>query len=93
MGRLTRRSPEEKREIIHIVEQSKLSITRTLKELELSRSTFYRWCQVFQQEGESGLVYQKPRPQQFWNKIPDPVRQQVVDLALAYPDRSSRQLA
>jgi putative transposase len=93
MGRLTRRSPEEKREIIHIVEQSELSITRTLKELDVPRSTFYRWCQVFQQEGESGLVDQRPQPRQFWNHIPDPVRQQVVDLALAHPDRSSRQLA
>ena len=39
---MIRRSPEEKREIIHIVEHSQLSVTQTLKELDVPRSTFSR---------------------------------------------------
>ena len=35
------RSPEEKREIIHIVEHSALSVTQTLKELDVPRSSFF----------------------------------------------------
>ena len=33
MERLIRRTPEEKREIIHLVEHSNLSVKRTLEEL------------------------------------------------------------
>ena len=38
-----RRSFSEKREIIRIVEQSELSVNRTLSELGIKRSTFYGW--------------------------------------------------
>ena len=33
----------EKREIIHLVEHSALSVKKTLDELQVPRSTFYRW--------------------------------------------------
>jgi putative transposase len=35
---------------------------------------------------------QKPNPRQFWNRIPDPVKEQIVELALEHPEKSSRQL-
>jgi ACT domain-containing protein len=38
-----RRSVGEKMEIIRIVEDSQLSVKRTLQELGISRSTFYEW--------------------------------------------------
>jgi transposase-like protein len=40
--RMMRRSQEEKREIMHLVEQSELSMRRTLDESNVPRSTFYR---------------------------------------------------
>lgn len=55
-----RRSAAEKQEIIRLVEHSALSITHTLKELDVPRSSFYRWYQEFQQYGPDGLT---PRPQ------------------------------
>jgi hypothetical protein len=39
---MIRRSVEEKREIIHIVEHSEMSVTQTLKELDVPRSSFSR---------------------------------------------------
>jgi len=90
---LIRRSPEEKLEIIHLVEHSNLSVKQTLAELDVPRSTFYRWYGQYQEDGPDGLRDQKPNPRQFWNRIPDPVKDQVVDLALQLPDKSSRQLA
>ena len=33
----------EKREVIRLVESSDLSVRRTLRELGVSRSTFYAW--------------------------------------------------
>ena len=90
---MIRRDEAEKMEIIHLVEHSNLSIKRTLEELNVPRSTFYRWYQQYQEEGEVGLIDQRPNPGQVWNRIPPQVKQQVVDLALQHPDRSARQIA
>jgi len=90
---MIRRDEAEKLEIIHLVEHSNLSVKRTLDELNVPRSTFYRWYQQYQEEGEAGLIDQRPNPRQIWNRIPLQVKQQVVDLALQHPDRSPRQIA
>ena len=90
---MIRRTPEDKLETIHLVEHSSLSITLTLEELGVARSTFYRWYQQYQEEGPDGLRDRKPNPKQFWNRIPDEVRRKIVNLALEHPDKSSRQLA
>lgn len=92
MERLIRYTPEEKAEIIHLVEHSDLTIKQTLKELDVSRSTFYSWYRRYQEEGREGLQNKKASAKQFWNRIPDPVRQQIVDLALKYPEEAPRQL-
>jgi transposase len=80
-------------EIIHLVEHSELSIRKTLRELEVPRSTFYDWYRRYQEDGYEGLADQKPGPRQFWNKIPESVQAEIVQLALKYPEKSSRQLA
>ncbi len=90
---MMRRSQAEKIEIIHLVEHSELSISRTLDELDVPRSTFYRWYQRYQEEGLDGVADLKPRARQFWNRIPNIVRDQMVQFALKSPDKSSRQLA
>lgn len=46
-----------------------------------------------QEEGLDGVADLKPRARQFWNRIPDIVRDQVEQFALENPDKSSRQLA
>ncbi len=73
-----RRSQAEKIEIIHLVEHSELSISKTLEELDVPRSTFYRWYQRYQDEGLDGVADLKPSPRQFWNRIPDIVRDWMV---------------
>jgi len=88
-----RYSQSERMEIIQLVENSELSIRKTLQELEVPRSTFYGWYQRYQEYGYDGLADQKAGPRQFWNQIPESVQEQVVELALAHPDKSSRQLA
>jgi putative transposase len=88
-----RYSAAEKREIIHLVEHSDLSVKRTLEELNVPRSSFYRWYQQFAEDGLTGLETKPSLEKRFWNRIPDSVREQVVELALEYPDQSSRQLA
>ena len=90
---MIRRGQAEKREIIHLVEHSALSVKKTLDELQVPRSTFYRWYKQYLEEGEAGLVDHRPNPHQVWNRIPQEVKQQVVELALEHPDRSPRQIA
>ena len=90
---MIRYSPAEKLDIIRLVEESDLPVKRTLEELDVPRSTFYRWYDRYLTDGYEGLADQKPGPQQFWNRIPDAVRQQVVEVALERPDQSPRQLA
>ena len=92
MERLIRYAPEEKAEIIHLVEHSNLTIKRTLKELNVSRSTFYSWYHRYQEEGFDGLQNKKAFAKQFWNRIPDLVRQQIIELALQHPEEAPRQL-
>lgn len=92
MERLIRYTPEEKMEIIHLVEHSDLTIKQTLKELQVPRSTFYDWYRRYQELGLDGLKHKQSHTNQFWNRIPDPVRQQIVELALKFTDESPRLL-
>lgn len=83
----------EKMEIIRLVEDSPLSVTQTLKQLGIHKSTFYNWYGRYRELGESGLENIPPRRSHYWNKIPDEVRGKVIDLALDLPDLSARELA
>jgi putative transposase len=88
-----RRSAAEKRELIHLVEHSALSVSRTLEELDVASSSYYRWYARYQADGAKGLEPLPSQRRQFWNRIPEPVQGQIVKLALAQPDQSPRQLA
>lgn len=83
----------EKLEIIRTVEQSSLGVRRTLAQIGISRSTFYNWYDRYVLRGFDGLEDQRPSPGPVWNKVPDAVAEQLVTLALAEPDLSSRELA
>ena len=83
----------EKMEIIQLVEQSDLGVRRTLKHLGIHRSTFYNWYSKYKTEGYQGLESKPATRKHFWNRIPDEVRGQVVDLALELPELSAREIA
>jgi len=83
----------EKLEIIRLVEQSQLPVRRTLDRLGVSRPTFYRWYELYRRFGEKSLEDHRSGPRRTWNRIPDRVRSQVLDLALERPELSPRELA
>jgi transposase InsO family protein len=83
----------EKREAIRLVEESDLSARQTLREIQIPRATFYRWYQRYRAGGLDGLQARPPAARRYWNRIPTVVRQRVVDLALAAPERTPRELA
>jgi len=88
-----RYSQSEKMEIIRTVEGSELPVCRTLEELDISSSTFYEWYRRYRESGYDGLANSTSGPRKFWNRIPDQVKEQVVDIALAEPAKSPRELA
>ena len=78
----------EKLEIIRFVEQSHLSARRTLANLGIAKTTFYRWYDRYLAFGETGLDDRTSGPGRVWNRIPDDVRGEIVDLALEEPELS-----
>ena len=83
----------EKLEIIRLVERSHLPVRRTLDKLGIPTTTFYRWYDRYRAFGESGLEDRTSGPCRVWNRIPDDVRRQIVELALEWPELSPRELA
>ena len=83
----------EKLEIIRLVEQSPLPARQTLSKLGIPRATFYRWYDRYSRGGPDALNDQPPRPDRLWNRIPDGVRENVIQLALDEPRLSPRELA
>ena len=78
---MMRYSQAEKMEIIRTVEESKLPVRQTLRELDVPRSSFYEWYARYERWGYDGLAARKPETKQFWNRIPEHEREQVVSLA------------
>ena len=88
-----RYTADEKREIIKLVEQSSLPISQTLKRLDINKSTFYNWLGRYRCGGDEALSDKHPKPSRVWNKLPESKQTAVVDLALAEPELSARELA
>ena len=83
----------EKLEILRLVEGSHLPVRRTLRHLGVPPATFYRWCERYQTGGPEALEDRPSRPDRVWNRIPDAVRGRILELALAEPELSPRELA
>lgn len=83
----------EKLEIIRLVEGARLPVRQTLAKIGIPRATFYRWYDLHRMGGPEALEDRHARPDRFWNRIPDRVRQMIVKLALDEPTLSPRELA
>lgn len=83
----------EKLEIIRLVEQSHIPAKQVLDRLGIPRTTFYRWYDKYVQGGVEALEDKAPMPARVWNRIPDNIRERIIDLALEQPELSPRELA
>lgn len=88
-----RHSASEKMEVIRLVEGSSLSVKRTLAELEIPRSTFYRWYRAYARSGFAGLEREDTLDRRQWNRIPEAERERVAEVAIEQPELSPRELA
>jgi transposase-like protein len=80
-------------EIIRLVEDSSLPVKRTLEELDVPKSNFYRWYRQYEEGGYEGLASRPPNASRFWNRIPEREKKKVVEVALDNPELSPRELA
>src|SRR3954469_12445552 len=83
----------EKVEVIRLVEASHLPARRTLEKLGIPRATFYRWYDRYRDSGPEALGDRRSRPDRVWNRIPEAIRDEVIDLALTLSEFSPRELA
>ena len=83
----------EKLEIIGIVEQSHLPAKRTLDQLGIARRTFYRWYDRYLGGGPEALEDRPSAPSRVWNRIPDAIQNQIIEMALEQSELSPRELA
>lgn len=83
----------EKLEIIRLVETSPLPVRQTLAKIGIPKSTFYAWLDRYHTSGLDALQDRSPRPRRVWNRIPDEVRKQIIDLALDEPELGPREVA
>jgi putative transposase len=83
----------EKQEIIRIVEQSHLPAKRTLDRLGIARRTFYRWYDRYLEGGPEALNDRSSAASRVWNRLPDEIHDQIIELALEQTELSPRELA
>ena len=88
-----RLSGEEKLEIMNIVTRSEIGVNKTLRELGIHKSTFYKWYHLYQEKGEAGFFFSPNSSRRQWNSIPEEEQKLVIDVALEAPELSSRELA
>ena len=65
----------------------------TLDQLGIARSSFYDWYKSYLGKGYEGLQAKFISARRQWNRIPEIQRQEVIETALEYPERSPRELA
>ena len=88
-----RLTASEKEEIIRLVIGSDIGMNQTLRSIGLNKSTFYKWYKSYSDFGIDGLAPAKRCSKRQWNSLPQEQKNLVVDLALDYPELSSRELA
>lgn len=83
----------EKQEIIWMVERSDLGVNRTLKQLGVPKTTFYKWYKAYTENGILGLENKSPGNRRQWNSIPQEEKNLVLSVALEFSELSPRELS
>jgi putative transposase len=80
-------------EIIHMVEDSNLSVRKTVRQIGIIRSTFYEWYIWYQEKGYEGLALQRRSPPPVLECHSRREKQRVVEVARQNPEKSCREVA
>ena len=91
-----RYSPSDKTEIIRLKSSNHICrLGERWKSSGIPRSSFYRWVliAISAADRKHFAEVDPHRPDRVWNRIPEAIRSQMVDLALDQPELSPRELA
>jgi transposase InsO family protein len=86
-------SAQQKLEIIRVVESSGINRSKSIDRLGIAKTTYYRWKKRLKDLGSDGLKDRKPIPKQFWNRLTSQEEQKIFEVALLYPEWSSREIS
>ena len=78
---------QRRREIVELVAKSPHTVGATVKEVGVSKSSYYRWRAQLQGQRSS------KDSQRAWNRLRPPERAQIIKQALAQPHLTARELA
>ncbi len=79
--------------MLDAVARSPFSVRKTLHDLDVPPSTYYRWKKAYASSGEAALVDKSPYRGRVWNQLLDVERSEILRLAAEFPEKSSRELA
>lgn len=82
----------QKEELIHDVEKTPGRRSRLLNELQISRTTYYRWRNSYDENGMDGLNKRKPVAKRIWNKLTPQEEERILAVAKNHPELSPRLL-
>jgi putative transposase len=82
-----------KGDLIEKVESQRGRRSEILQELEIPRSTYYRWRKAYEGHGLEGLTKIKPSARRIWNRLTAGETEKVLEIARLHPELSSRLLA
>jgi transposase InsO family protein len=83
----------QREDLIKMVEKSGRHKVNILNDLEISRSTYYKWRKSYDEDGITGLAKSKTSARRVWNKLTGDERAIVIKIARLHPELSSRLLA
>jgi len=86
-------SADRKLEVLRAIESCGVPVGEALSKLEVSASTYYRWRRRFRMGGREALYDRKPCRERNWNQLLPMERAQILEAALRYPERSSREIS
>ncbi len=84
---------EYKLEVLRAVEGSGLPVTQALAQLQIPRSTYYRWRTNFRRRGVVGLRDRPSFHSRVWNQVLPEERHKTLEIALLYPEWSPREVS
>lgn len=86
-------SMQEKMEMLRVTMGFDISVSKTLKALNLPKSTYYRWRNNWCQMGLLGLRDTYPKRYGSWNKLLPDQQMKIIDIATWNPDWPCRQIS
>ena len=84
---------EYKLEVLRAVEGSGLPVKQALTQLQIPRSTYYRWRANFRRRGLLGLRDRSSSHTRGWNQILPEESNKTLEIALLYPEWSPREVS